>query len=173
MILPYLIALGLSVTQCEHAHKRRAHVPCSTTGVATSKTSILERALRRRMVLTARLAYLERKQRRLEAFLVRATTEQPIFRDEGRINFGDVELGPTIVTRDFLGSAVIRAALRMHGGQAEELLVITARLKAADGLTAEATLALPAGIDRAPRTIELTCPQAITPVSIEWTVSRL
>ena len=170
MVFAALAALSLAAAPCRHSIKNRHHHPCAH--MSTKDTGLTaERMLRRRVVRMAHLAYLERKQTVLAEFLQRAETETPVFRDDRRVAFGAITIGPTVVTRDFLGSAVIRARVRNDGEAA--FVLITALLRSPTSGRAEATSAVNLSAHGALRTIELECPPSLAPESVEWSVIRL
>jgi hypothetical protein len=171
-MIALIAAASLSIAPCHpqrFAKRRRAEC---TTSARKDPAIVAERMLRRRVVRMARIAYFEREQTLLSEFIARAATEQTLFRDDRRLRFGQVEIGPVIVTRDFLGSPVLRA--RIHNERAAPLgVLLTARLNGAGGQTCEATTAAQLRADGAAQTVELSCARATNPISVEWTVTNL
>lgn len=171
MLVPLLVAAALTTTSCTHQSKH-AHRHFCAKSSAKDPTITEERMLRRRVVRMARIAYFEREQTLLSEFIARAATEQTLFRDDRRLRFGQIEIGPVVVTRDFLGSPVLR--VRIHNERPTPLgILMTARLNAAGGQTCEATTAVGLRADGAAQTVELSCAQATNPISVEWTVTNL
>ena len=167
MLGALLLASHLAAHSCLHHGKRTHHAACVKT-VAGDPTLVEEKALRRR---AARLAYLERRAALLEAFLTRAATEAPAFMDTRVARLAGVDVGPTLVTRDFLGSPVLRVRLRNAGAPASILL--TARMRSRNGSLAEASTAVERINTGESRNVELTYPGELAPASVEWGVMRL
>jgi hypothetical protein len=170
VVIAALAALALTSVPCWHASKR-IH-PCRTHVAALrDPAAAAERLLRRRVVRMARIAYLERKQAMLAEFLARAETEQPVLRDDRRLVFGPISIGPAAVTRDFLGSPVLRVRVRNDGGAVFAL--ITARLRSATHATVEATAAVRLLAKEETREVQIEFPQDFAPLSIDWEVTQL
>jgi hypothetical protein len=127
-----------------------------------------ERALRRRVVRLARIKMLERREAMLFAFLAKSHAEAPLFADTAERDVGSgVFVGPTIVTLDFLGSAVIRVTVRNASGvRASPLL--TAHLRTADGTEFGVSAAVESLAPGVSRTIDVASPTFDVPVSLTW-----
>jgi len=166
MLVGLLLASHLAMAPCAH-HVKRKHHPACATKAAKDPTLLEEKALRRRAIRLVRIAYFERRTAQLEEFIARAKTETPEFDDERVIRLDGIDIGPTTVTRDFLGSPVLRARVRNAGATAGAIL-LTAYIRARDGSTNEASIAIEK-LDAAQwRDVELTYPGELAPASIEW-----
>ena len=137
--------------------------------VPRAPTLAQERALRRRIVRLARIKMLERRQALLLSFLAKAHTETLLF-EKATVNLGGgLEVGPTIVTLDFLGSPIVRAQVRNASTQRASAL-LTAHLRAANGAQMSASIMVDRLEPGTVRSIELLCPcsRAIAPTAVWW-----
>lgn len=119
-----------------------------------------------------RLARLEQRERDLHDFLVRVRTEtRALIDDEVHTLDVGLQIGPAVVTRDFLGNPIIRAQIKNVQPHAIFAL-IEAQIRSNDGHTASAAVALSlaAGDNRI---IELACPNGILPSALTWTATAL
>lgn len=132
----------------------------------------------RRRVSTAtgarclRLRLLEQREALLHDFVVRASTEQPQFSDPRSYRVDrSVAVGPTIVTRDFVGSPIIRARVtNLTGGDVSFLLSATLDSERGQRSGASAVVFLRAGETR---TVELLCPDQLAPRALTWSTMPL
>lgn len=114
-----------------------------------------------------RFELMRRRQAWLHDFLIRARTETPEFRDARtyQLDVG-VSLGPVVVTRDFVGSPIIRATLRNLTDEDTQFL-----LEAVVGSAGDASSGASAAVHLYPyevRVIELLCPKSMIPHSLTW-----
>lgn len=166
-----LAALALATSQHGHHHHRRQ--PAGRTPVSTAqRPAAAETAAQRRIARMLRLAQLEQRERRLHDFVVRARTETPSFFDaQTQPLASGLEVGPTLVTRDFLGSPIIRA--QVHNSLHRAIVVVLQAHIAADhGRIADAAIAVSLGANER-RSVELLCPSALTPATLRWTATIL
>lgn len=119
-----------------------------------------------------RLALLQRRAALLHDFLVETRTETPQFRDARpyRLDVG-VTIGPVVVTRDFVGSPIIRARVTNLTARRVSFLLsasITSDREAESGASTVVSL-------RAfeTRTIELLCPESVAPHALTWSTMPL
>lgn len=119
-----------------------------------------------------RLRILQRREALLRDFIIRASTEQPQFSDPRayRLDRG-ITLGPVVVTRDFVGSPIIRARVTNLGDRDLSFL-LTATLKSAAGTQSGAS-AVVFLHGRETRTVELLCPDDLSPRSLTWSTMPL
>jgi hypothetical protein len=171
-----LAAATIAYQPPHHRHLKKKHHGTSVyDSRATGKDPgvVAERALRRRTVRLARIAYFERREAQLTAFLLKTHTETPAFDDASVAGVGSgVTVGPTAVTVDFLGSATIRTRVR-NGTTGPTSILITATLRAGDGTTARASTIVTGLAPLESRKVELACPQRMTPFSITWSATGL
>jgi len=171
-----MLAAAITYAPARHHHtKKRHHAAGLYNGARPAKDPgiIQERALRRRTVRLARIVYFERREAQLIAFLTKTRTETLLFTDPAVVDAGGgIAVGPTTISIDFLGSAVVRARVR-NGSAATATMLLTVTLRAADGGTARASTVLPALRPGQTRPVELTSPQAIAPTSAIWSAQRL
>ncbi len=173
--IPVLAAVIAYAPPRHHHTKKKHQAPAVYDRARSTKDPgvIAERALRRRLVRLARIAYFERREAQLTAFLTKTRTESPVFDDPAIANAGaGVSIGPTAITADFLGSAVVRARAR-NGSSAPVTLLVTVTLRAADGRTARASTVVRSLAPGESRSFELTSPQAIVPVAAAWSAQSL
>jgi len=149
------------------AHNRPTAAPTyAPIGPATSA----ERALRRRVVRLARIKWLERRERELREFLARARSESPLFEQRSVDDLGaGILVGPTIVTRDFLGDAFVRAIVRNAAAVARAPL-LTVHLTTLSG-ERDATIALDPMAPGASRRVELLVVTHAAPTGVRWSAS--
>jgi hypothetical protein len=115
---------------------------------------------------------LQRREALLHDLLIRARTETPQFEDQSlfRLSVG-VVIGPVIVTRDFVGSPIIRARVTSRKTVAVSF-VLSAQLTSKDGRTAAASTVVFLHPYET-RSIELLCPDTFTPQSLTWSTLSL
>jgi hypothetical protein len=172
---PMLAAVIAYAPPRHHHTKKKHHAAGLYDGARPAKDPgvIQERALRRRTVRLARIVYFERREAQLITFLTKTRTETPLFTDPAVVDTGGgIAIGPTTITIDFLGSAVVRARVR-NGSSATATMLLTVTLQAADGRTARASTVLPALRPGQTRPVELTSPQPIAPTSAIWSAQSL
>lgn len=172
---PMLAAVIAYAPQRHHHTKKKHHAAGLYDGARPAKDPgvIQERALRRRTVRLARIVYFERREAQLITFLTKTRTETPLFTDPAVVDAGGgIAIGPTTITIDFLGSAVVRARVR-NGSAATATMLLTVTLRAPDGRAARASVVLPALRPGQTRPVELTSPQAIAPTSALWSAQSL
>jgi hypothetical protein len=119
-----------------------------------------------------RLRLIERREALLHDFLVRADTEAPQFSDPRSYRIDrDVAVGPTVVTRDFVGSPIIRARVtNLTGADVSFLLSATLESPRGEHSGASAVVFLRAGETR---TVELLCPDQLAPRALTWSTMPL
>ena len=129
-----------------------------------------ERALRRRIIRMARIKMLERRERELREFLANAHSESPLFEDR---SVADVDtgvlIGPTIVTRDFLGAIMVRAIVRNRSAT-PRMPLLTVHLDTSQG-ERDATIALRGIAPGESRRIELIVPTRAAPSGVRWSAA--
>ncbi|MBC5825881.1 MAG: hypothetical protein GIX02_13885 [Candidatus Eremiobacteraeota bacterium] len=164
-----------AVHQVKKKHTRKKRKPACGQPEASSPDSSRqeERLLRRRVVRLARIAMLERREALLSEFLVGASTERQVMRDDRRHALAEgIEFDDVSVTLDFVGSPIIRA--RVTNTSPDHVsYVVTAVIATSDGPKATASLAIERLAPHESRRIELLCPAALVPSSIEWSAARL
>ena len=142
-------------------------VALTRADVPVRSTTTFERALRRRVVRLARIKMLERRERELRKFLANSHSESPLFEDDSVSDAGaGLLVGPTIVTRDFLGDAMVRAIVR-NASASRRMPLLIVHLNTAAGVHA-AALALAALDVGESRRIELIVPTRATPTGVHW-----
>ena len=115
---------------------------------------------------------LARRELMLRDFVLRARTETAGFIDDQRESLGNgIEVGPTVVTTDFLGDAIVRATVRNTTSR-PLTVVLVAHLRASDGSveSAAAALTMAAG---ARTSVDVLCMRRIVPIAVMWTASIL
>jgi len=126
-----------------------------------------ERALRRRVVRLARIKWLERRERELREFLAGVHSESPLFEQRTLRDLGDgLLVGPTIVTRDFLGAALVRAIVR-NTSTATHAPLLTVHLITPSG-ERDATVALEPIAPGMSRRVELLVVTRAAPIGVRW-----
>ena len=119
-----------------------------------------------------RLAILQEREALLHDFLVRARTETPLFQDERTsMPAPGVVVGAVVVSRDLIGSPIIRARVTNHR-PALASIVLIADLDSHSGAKGRASVALLLQSGET-RTVELLCPFALIPVSLRWSAFTL
>lgn len=167
IIVPMLAAAALGAHPLERRKKPHPFPPVATL-TATGPSVLQERALRRRVVRLARIKMLERREAMLFAFLAKSHAETPLFTDALECGVGGgVFVGPTIVTLDFLGSAVVRVTVR-NASRARVSPLLTAHLRTADGAEFAVSASVESLEPGASRTIDIASPTFATPVSLTW-----
>jgi hypothetical protein len=119
-----------------------------------------------------RLELLQRREALLHDFLIRAQTETPQFEDRRtyRLDVG-VKVGPVVVTRDFIGSPIIRARVT-NLSAADISFLLSAQLSSKSGAVSGAsTVVLLHAYET--RSIELLCPDNLVPQSLTWSTLPL
>ena len=135
--------------------------------VPVRSTTTFERALRRRVVRLARIKMLERRERELREFLANTHSESPLIEDHSVSDAGaGLLVGPTIVTRDFLGYALVRAIVR-NASASRRLPLLIVHLNTAAGVH-DAAVALAALESGDSRRIELIVPTRAAPTGVHW-----
>ncbi|HXW51181.1 MAG TPA: hypothetical protein VEJ41_04260 [Candidatus Acidoferrales bacterium] len=119
-----------------------------------------------------RLRILQQREALLHDFLIRAQTEQPQFSDPRsyRLSIG-ASIGPVVVTRDFVGSPIIRARVT-NLGAADLSFLLSATLASARGVQTGATAVVLLHAHET-RTVELLCPDDVAPQSLTWSTMPL
>jgi hypothetical protein len=119
-----------------------------------------------------RLELLQRREALLHDFLIRTQTETPQFQDKRsyRLDIG-VKVGPAVVTRDFIGSPIIR--VRVTNVTAADLsFLLSAQLTSKNGAASGAsTVVLLRAYET--RSVELLCPDSLAPQSLTWSAMPL
>jgi hypothetical protein len=113
-----------------------------------------------------------RREALLHDFLVRASTETPEFADQRsyRLEVG-ASVGPVLVTRDFVGSPIIRA--RVTNLRPVKLsFVLSAQLTSKSGARSGASTVIVLQPHET-RSVELLCPDDFTPQSLTWSTMPL
>jgi hypothetical protein len=119
-----------------------------------------------------RLELLQQREALLHDFLVRTQTETPQFEDRRtyRLDIG-VKVGPVVVTRDFIGSPIIR--VRVTNITSTDLsFLLSARLTSKNGAVSGASTVILLHAYET-RTAELLCPDSIAPQSLTWSTMPL
>ncbi len=148
-----------------HARPKRKRRP-----VAPRQNPIAaERVVRRRIVQLAVIAQLTRRETELEDFLALTKTETPLVRVDKTTMLGDVEIGPSTVSVDFLGSPIVRASIRNHS-RLQFAGILTAHLSYGVGKEIEVSYALDALAPGETRAFEILYPAAISPTNLRWTL---
>jgi hypothetical protein len=155
----------LSVSVAAKPKRKHHTVPPRDISIAA------ERVERRRAVRLAIIAALTRREAALEDFLVSTATETPVLSVHDSTSLGPLEVGPTVVGVDFLGSPIIRSTVRNRSSKPISALIV-AHL-AGGGREAVASLALHAIEPGETRRVEMMCPAAITPTALRWTFDEL
>jgi len=153
------------------AHRRpRPRRHSSLLRPKNSSRSVL--TVRHRIARLSSLARLEQRERQLRDFIIAARTETPSFADdEAHALAIGLSIGPTIVTRDFLGSPVIRARVRNTRPNAI-FAVLEANITSVDGRSVRAASAVSLQPHES-RTVELLCPAALVPATLVWSATAL
>ena len=169
VILPLLAAAALGAHPLERRKKPHPHPPTPIAALGAIGPSVMqERALRRRVVRLARIKMLERRQAMLFEFLAKSHAQTPLFTDDAQRDIGDgLLVGPTTVTLDFLGSAIVHVTVQ-NASQARVSPVLTAHLRTADGAQFAVSAIVEALEPGASRTIDVMSPTLATPVSLTW-----
>jgi len=150
-------ALSLALNPPARHKKRTSHAPAR---------KIARRATPQTALLALRSALLH-------DFLVRAGTEAPAFRDARVVlDRSGMRIGPTTVDVDFLGSPIVRAVVSNGSSHPLDVL-LGANVRDPHGRSAHASIWIEHLEPGASRTAELYCPDALAPVSVEWTVMPL
>jgi hypothetical protein len=168
IIIPMLAAAALGAHPLERHKKPHPAIAPVATLIATGPSVMQERALRRRVVRLARIKMLERREAMLFAFLAKSHAETPLFADGVEHDVGGgVFVGPTIVTLDFLGSAIVRVTVR-NAAHTRAAPVLTARLRTADGTEFAVSAAVESLEPGASRQIDMASPTFAKPISLTW-----
>ena len=135
-------------------------------------TRVSADALRRDAVRMTRNALLELRHGLLREFLIRASTETPLLRDDAvREPVPGIRLSAAVVSVDFTGDPVIRARVTSTRAQAVYLVLI-ADIVDARGTHARASTALVVQ-PGASQVVELACPQRQRPAALRWSAEAL
>lgn len=162
---PIIAAAALSALLHGHPKRKRHPVAPRQTPIAT------ERLIRRRVVRLAVIAALTRRETALEDFLAQTETETPLVRLDSKAILSDVEIGPSSVALDFLGSPIVRARVLNRSHQAFTGLVI-AHIEDAAGNDVDLSYSVESIAPGESRSIEMLCPSQMTPISLRWTMQR-
>jgi len=168
MVVPILAAVLLTALPCPTPHPHKQYARCASAS-AKSSNIMQERALRRRVIWMARIAYLERREAGLSELLAQTRAASLEFRDSRIARFRGLEVGPTLVTADFLGSPIVRVTVTNRGSNAAGALLI-AHLRDRDGRSADASEAVESLSPGESRSVEILCPNRFIPTSIDWSV---
>ena len=164
-MLSVIVATILSASVAAKPKRKHRTAPPRDVSIAA------ERVERRRAVRLAIIAALTRREAALEDFLVSTATETPVLTVRDSTALGPLEVGPTVVGVDFLGSPIIRSTVRNRSSKPVDALLV-AHLTGG-GSQAAASLALRAIEPGESRRLELMCPAAITPTALHWTFEEL
>ncbi len=119
-----------------------------------------------------KLALLVRREALLHDFLVAASTETPLLRDDAthRLSVG-IEISKTSVTLDLLGSPIVRARVTSRAASTQTVVLVADLVDAhgAHGRSAAALALRPAET----RIVELLCPAKLSPISLIWSTAPL
>jgi len=150
-------AFALALSPSPHPRKRAPRAPVRKTA---------RRAAPDAMLLAVRSALLH-------DFLVRAGTESAAFADARVVlDRSGMRIGPTTVDVDFLGSPIVRAVVSNGSSHPLDVL-LGANVRDSHWRSARASIWIEHLEPGASRTAELYCPDALAPVSVEWTVMPL
>ena len=148
----------------------RSHATPEPAYAPIGPSTAVERALRRRIVRMARIKMLARRERELREFLANARSEVPLFEDGSVTDVGlGVLVGPTIVTRDFLGEAMVRAVVR-NTSAVRRAPLLTVHV-ATSSEERDATVALDGIAPGESRRIELIVPTRAAPLGAHWSAA--
>jgi hypothetical protein len=150
-----------------HARPKRKRHPVAPRQVPIAT----ERVVRRRIVRLAVIAALTRRETALEDFLAQTETETPLVRLDTATSLSDVEIGPSSIANDFLGSPIVRARVRNRSRQIFTGLLI-AHVEDAAGKKVDLSYAVDSIAPGESRSIEMLCPAQMTPVSLRWTLQQ-
>jgi hypothetical protein len=171
-MLPIIVPLLAAGVLYHHPVERRKNphpapvAPLTAIGPSTMQ----ERALRRRVVRLARIKMLERRQAMLLAFLAKSHAQTPLFMDGVEHDVGSgIIVGPTTVTLDFLGSAIVRTTVR-NASPTRASPLLTAHLRTVDGTVFAVSTAVEWLEPGASRRIDVASPTFDTPVSLTWSM---
>jgi len=173
MFICVAIAAGmLTAAPLPERHLRHRHRATAAAASHHRPAGSADLVLRRRIGRLLHLAQLEQRERDLHYFLIRVRTEtRALIDDEVHTLDVGLQIGPAVVTRDFLGNPIIRA--QIHNLQPHAVFaLIEAQVRSNDGHTGSAAVALSlaAGDNRI---IELACPNGILPSALTWTATAL
>lgn len=158
-----LVAAAVIGTALAAKPKRKHRVPPARQISVTA-----ERVERRRLVRLAIVAALIRRETELENFIASATTESPVLTSHEVTPAGPLEIGPSIVAVDFLGSPVIRAIVRNRSSMQFTGLLV-AHLVYGAGQESAASVAVSNIAPGQSRRVELMCPAVLQPTALHWT----
>lgn len=157
-------------------HLKKHHMRSLKTRVARAKavsaSQAAEVALRRRVARLLRLAMLERRDAELRDFIIAAHTETSSLTD-GAVHELDAGLavGPAVVTRDFLGSPIVRVRVK-NLRHVKLSAVLELHVRSKDGQPGSAVTVAQLGADEE-TTIELFCPRALDATKLSWKATAL
>jgi hypothetical protein len=149
------------------ARPKRKHHPVAQRQVPIAT----ERVIRRRVVRLAVIAALTRRETALEDFLALTATETPLVRLDAATELSNMEVGPSSIALDFLGSPIVRARVRNRSRSAFTGLII-AHVEDAAGKNVDLSYAVDSIAPGESRSIEMLCPAQITPVALRWTLQQ-
>jgi hypothetical protein len=161
-----LIAASVLSAALAAKPRRRRHAP-----VPREISVAAERIERRRVVRLAIIAALTRRESELEDFLASAATETPLLSIRESHTAGPLQIGPTFVGIDFLGSPIVRATVANHSS-AKITAILVAHLADGAGRESAASVAVSNISPGEARTVELLCPASMLPTVLRWTVER-
>jgi hypothetical protein len=155
---------SLSAALSSDQSKNSAHPKRGRTRRRSSHAALNAKCLR--------LELLQRREALLHDFLIRTQTETPQFEDRRtyRLDIG-AKVGPVVVTRDFVGSPIIRVQVT-NVTSADLSFLLSARLASKNGASSGASTVILLRAHET-RTVELLCPDTIVPQSLTWSTMPL
>ncbi len=181
VILPLLAALAFPSPQkvCDgisgapgFAENTQAAPTPSLPGYKRKRRKVGRRNSSAAISRCIRYAVLQRREALLHDFLVRARTETPEFVDARAYPLGvGVTIGPVVVTKDFVGSPIIRAKVSNQRGVEVSFLLSASIASDRGAQSGASTVVLLHAFET--RTIELLCPESITPRALTWSTLPL
>jgi hypothetical protein len=131
-----------------------------------------ERIERRRAVRLAIIAALTRREAALEDFLITTSSETPLLAVRETVTLGSLEVGPSLVGLDFLGSPTVRATMRNRSTRRITALIV-AHLTYSGGPESLASIAIDGLGPGESRHVVLLCPSVVRPTALHWTIEEL
>ena len=167
ILIPLLAAAALGAHPAER--RKKPHPSNTIRALTAVGPSIMqERALRRRVVRLARIKMLERREALLFELLAKAHAQTPLFTDSALHDVGGgVIVGPTVVTLDFLGGAILRVTVRNTSAARVSPLLI-ARMRTASGAVFAVSAALESLAPGSSREVDVASPMSGAPISVTW-----
>jgi hypothetical protein len=160
-----LAAAALSALLQARPKRKRHPVAPRQVPIAT------ERVIRRRVVRLAVIAALTRRETALEDFLALTATETPLVKLDAATKLADMDIGPSSIALDFLGSPIVRARVR-NQSRVPFTGMFIAHVEDVSGKVVDLAYAVDLIAPGESRSIEMLCPSAITPTSLRWTLQR-